>query len=104
MVPMNSSASPVMSRNAAVISVGDALLELGGRLLGEGERDDVPRLDAGPPQDLDDPLRDHLGLAGTRARHDQQRLIERPDRRPLRTGVLHPVRPRRPGALRRRSG
>ena len=65
----------------------DALLELGRRLLGERERDDVARLDARLRQDRRDPLGDDLRLARARARDDLQRLVEAGDRLGLGRGV-----------------
>src|SRR5690242_39483 len=46
----------------------NALLELGRGLLGESERDDVPRLDVELAEDGGDPLRDHLRLIRASAR------------------------------------
>ena len=65
----------------------NALLQLGRRLLGERERDDVARLDPGLGQDRRDPLGDDLRLAGPRAGDDLQRLVEARDRLGLGSGV-----------------
>jgi hypothetical protein len=44
----------------------NAILQLGGRLLGEGKRDNVPRLYARLTEHLRDSLRNNLCLARTR--------------------------------------
>ena len=64
MVPTYISASPSVSPDPPLEDRQDALLELSRSLLGERERDDVPRLNARLSQDRGDPLRDDLGLAG----------------------------------------
>lgn len=51
----------------------DALLHLAGGLVGEGDRQYLAGVDAARPQQMGDPVREHAGLAGTGAGHDEQR-------------------------------
>jgi hypothetical protein len=77
---------------------GHALLHLAGRLVGEGDGQDLPWLRAPGSQQVRDPVREDAGLAGAGAGHDQERTALVPDRLALRVvepfeqgaGVSHP--------------
>ncbi len=51
----------------------DALAHLAGRLVGEGDRQDLAGLHAAGAEQVGDPVGEHPGLAGAGAGHDQQR-------------------------------
>ena len=65
----------------------NALLQLGCRLLGERESDDVARFNPGLRQDRRNPLGDDLRFAGPRARDDLQRSVDACNRFGLGRGV-----------------
>ena len=58
---------------------GDPLLHLAGRLVGEGDGEDLPRLRAAGRQQVGDPVGQHTGLARAGASDDQQRTALVPD-------------------------
>ena len=58
----------------------DALAHLGGGLVRERDREDPPRGHAAHADEVGDPVRQHAGLAGARAREDEQRSLGRRDR------------------------
>ena len=59
----------------------DPVAQLGRRLLGERDRGDLAHGHVALDDQRDDPVDERLGLARTRARLDEQRLVERADDR-----------------------
>jgi len=51
----------------------DAFLHLAGGLVGERDGEDLAGLDMPFGEQVGDPMREHAGLAGARARDDEQR-------------------------------
>ncbi len=70
-------------RTAALDQTGHAGAHLGGRLVGEGERRDVARIDAALEHQVRDAVGDHAGLARPGAGDDQERAALVQHRLPL---------------------
>jgi hypothetical protein len=64
--------------------VGHPLLHLAGGLVGEGDREDLPRLRIPRTEQVGDAVRQHAGLARARAGDDEQRPALVDDGLPLR--------------------
>lgn len=78
----------------------DALLHLARGLVGEGDREDLARVDVPLAQEVGDAVGEHTGLAGARTGHDEQRGAGVHDGRAL--VLVQPVQER--GRVHHRAG
>ncbi|OIQ65923.1 hypothetical protein GALL_525140 [mine drainage metagenome] len=76
-------AQPAQALGLGADDVGDAFPHLLGRLVGEGDREQLPRLGPAGGENVGQTGGQHAGLAGAGAGQDQDRPLGRLDRRPL---------------------